>query len=85
MLMQIVTFLRMKYLVIGVLVRHASKTAGGISKNKRTPSRKIPRGFKVEEGDAVHKGQVLATQLQLRYYPGENVSQCKIKVQELPF
>ena len=47
--------------------------AGGATKN-RGRSRKIKRGIEVEDGQTVERGDTLCTQLQLRYYPGENVS-----------
>lgn len=54
-------------------IREASKTSGGVSKNKRKATKKKYRGIKVEDGAEVQKGSILCTQLQLRYYPGENV------------
>lgn len=54
-------------------LREASKASSGISKNKKTRTKKKHRGLKVDDGDVVQKGSILCTQLQLRYYPGENV------------
>lgn len=54
-------------------IRSASKSSGGVTKNKKS-GRRYPRGIKVEDGQGVQRGTILCTQLQLRYYPGENVS-----------
>jgi len=53
--------------------RAASKMAGGATKNRKR-GKKTPRGIKVEEGQEVQRQTILCTQLQLRYYPGQNVS-----------
>lgn len=55
------------------LTRLASKKAGGTSKNKRKRTRPKHRGLKQFDGSFVHKGEILATQYGLRFYPGENV------------
>ncbi|KAF6017536.1 MRPL27 [Bugula neritina] len=52
--------------------RAASKMAGGATKNRKR-GKKTPRGIKVEEGQEVQRQTILCTQLQLRYYPGQNV------------
>ncbi|XP_067950537.1 large ribosomal subunit protein bL27-like [Watersipora subatra] len=54
-------------------VRLSSKAAGGATKH-RGHSRKIKRGILVADGQNVQRGVTLCTQLQLRYYPGENVT-----------
>lgn len=54
-------------------VRFASKKAGGSSKNLggRSPGRRY--GFKKQDGNFVHAGNILATQRLLRYHPGAYV------------
>ncbi|CAL1615189.1 unnamed protein product [Knipowitschia caucasica] len=54
-------------------VRSASKKAGGSSKNLggKSPGRRY--GFKKQDGDFVHSGNILATQRNLRYHPGAHV------------
>uniref|UniRef100_A0A3P9JCR9 Large ribosomal subunit protein bL27m n=1 Tax=Oryzias latipes TaxID=8090 RepID=A0A3P9JCR9_ORYLA len=54
-------------------VRFASKKAGGSSKNVggKSPGRRY--GFKKQDGNFVHAGNILATQRQLRYHPGAHV------------
>ncbi|KAK7919098.1 hypothetical protein WMY93_010382 [Mugilogobius chulae] len=54
-------------------VRFASKKAGGSSKNLggKSPGRRY--GFKKQDGNFVHAGNILATQRQLRYHPGAHV------------
>uniref|UniRef100_A0A3B3DTP4 Large ribosomal subunit protein bL27m n=1 Tax=Oryzias melastigma TaxID=30732 RepID=A0A3B3DTP4_ORYME len=55
------------------LLRFASKKAGGSSKNVggKSPGRRY--GFKKQDGNFVHAGNILATQRQLRYHPGAHV------------
>ncbi|KAM9715900.1 large ribosomal subunit protein bL27m [Menidia menidia] len=54
-------------------VRFASKKAGGSSKNigGKSPGRRY--GFKKQDGNFVHAGNILATQRQMRYHPGAHV------------
>ncbi|XP_072312133.1 large ribosomal subunit protein bL27m [Eucyclogobius newberryi] len=55
------------------LVRFASKKAGGSTKNLggKSPGRRY--GFKKQDGNFVHAGNILATQRHLRYHPGAHV------------
>ncbi|KAF3858954.1 hypothetical protein F7725_021353 [Dissostichus mawsoni] len=55
------------------LLRFASKKAGGSSKNVggKSPGRRY--GFKKQDGNFVHAGNILATQRLLRYHPGAHV------------
>ncbi|XP_028332358.1 large ribosomal subunit protein bL27m [Gouania willdenowi] len=54
-------------------IRSASKKAGGSSKNLggKSPGRRY--GYKKQDGDSVHAGNILATQKLLRYHPGAHV------------
>nr|ACQ58490.1 Mitochondrial 39S ribosomal protein L27 [Anoplopoma fimbria] len=54
-------------------VRFASKKAGGSSKNVggKSPGRRY--GFKKQDGNFVHAGNILATQRLMRYHPGAHV------------
>ncbi|KAK2821068.1 hypothetical protein Q5P01_024027 [Channa striata] len=54
-------------------VRFASKKAGGSSKNVggKSPGRRY--GFKKQDGNFVHAGNILATQRLIRYHPGAHV------------
>ncbi|KAM4624450.1 large ribosomal subunit protein bL27m [Polymixia lowei] len=54
-------------------VRFASKKAGGSSKNVggKSPGRRY--GFKKQDGNLVHAGNILATQRLMRYHPGAHV------------
>ncbi|XP_058477179.1 39S ribosomal protein L27, mitochondrial [Solea solea] len=54
-------------------VRFASKKAGGSSKNLggNSPGRRY--GFKKQDGNFVHAGNILATQGAMRYHPGAHV------------
>ncbi|KAL6475566.1 hypothetical protein MHYP_G00166060 [Metynnis hypsauchen] len=56
-----------------VSTRCASKKAGGSSKNLggKSPGRRY--GFKKQEGDFVHAGNILATQRATRWHPGAHV------------
>ncbi|KAM6897445.1 large ribosomal subunit protein bL27m [Xenentodon cancila] len=54
-------------------VRFASKKAGGSSKNVGGKSAGRRYGFKKQDGNFVHAGNILATQRQLRYHPGAHV------------
>ncbi|XP_012711399.2 39S ribosomal protein L27, mitochondrial [Fundulus heteroclitus] len=53
--------------------RFASKKSGGSSKNLggKSPGRRF--GFKKQDGDFVHAGNILATQREMRYHPGGHV------------
>uniref|UniRef100_A0AAQ4RQB2 Mitochondrial ribosomal protein L27 n=1 Tax=Gasterosteus aculeatus aculeatus TaxID=481459 RepID=A0AAQ4RQB2_GASAC len=55
-------------------VRSASKKAGGSSKNLggKSPGRR--HGFKKQDGNFVHAGNILATQRLMRFHPGAHVS-----------
>ncbi|KAM4524468.1 large ribosomal subunit protein bL27m [Odontesthes bonariensis] len=55
------------------IVRFASKKSGGSSKNVggKSPGRRY--GFKKQDGNFVHAGNILATQRQMRYQPGAHV------------
>ncbi|XP_029383627.1 large ribosomal subunit protein bL27m isoform X2 [Echeneis naucrates] len=54
-------------------VRFASKKAGGSCKNTggKSPGRRY--GFKKQDGNFVHAGNILATQRMMRYHPGAHV------------
>uniref|UniRef100_A0A8D2ZII1 Large ribosomal subunit protein bL27m n=2 Tax=Scophthalmus maximus TaxID=52904 RepID=A0A8D2ZII1_SCOMX len=54
-------------------VRFASKKAGGSCKNigGKSPGRRY--GFKKQDGNFVHAGNILATQRGMRYHPGAHV------------
>ncbi|XP_037546624.1 39S ribosomal protein L27, mitochondrial [Nematolebias whitei] len=54
-------------------VRFASKKSAGSSKNVggHSPGRRF--GFKKQDGNFVHAGNILATQRQLRFHPGAHV------------
>ncbi|CAJ1080536.1 S ribosomal protein L27%2C mitochondrial [Xyrichtys novacula] len=54
-------------------VRFASKKSGGSSKNVggKSPGRRY--GFKKQDGNFVHAGNILATQKLFRYHPGAHV------------
>ncbi|XP_062298810.1 39S ribosomal protein L27, mitochondrial [Scomber scombrus] len=54
-------------------VRFASKKAGGSSKNLGGKSPGQRYGFKKQDGNFVHAGNVLATQRMTRYHPGAHV------------
>ncbi|XP_029639050.1 50S ribosomal protein L27 [Octopus sinensis] len=56
-----------------IAVRWASKKAGSNTRNKVGSTPGKSRGLKKKEGSFIHKGEVIFTQLGLRYYPGENV------------
>ncbi|XP_028264034.1 large ribosomal subunit protein bL27m [Parambassis ranga] len=58
-------------------VRLASKKAGGSSKNLggKSPGRRY--GFKKQDGNFVHAGNILATQRLTRFYPGAYVGKGK--------
>uniref|UniRef100_A0A4W6FRM1 Mitochondrial ribosomal protein L27 n=1 Tax=Lates calcarifer TaxID=8187 RepID=A0A4W6FRM1_LATCA len=55
-------------------VRFASKKAGSSCKNigGNSPGRRY--GFKKQDGNFVHAGNILATQKVMRYHPGAHVS-----------
>ncbi|MBN3304879.1 RM27 protein, partial [Amia calva] len=53
--------------------RCASKKAGGTSKNSGGKSAGRRYGFKKQEGNVVHAGNILATQRVMRWQPGANV------------
>ncbi|GFR96953.1 ribosomal protein L27 [Elysia marginata] len=48
--------------------------SGGSSRNKIEKTKPKYRGLKAADGAFVHKGDILATQFVLKYYPGENVT-----------
>nr|XP_020464639.1 39S ribosomal protein L27, mitochondrial isoform X2 [Monopterus albus] len=54
-------------------VRFASKKSGGTCRNTggKRPGRRY--GFKKQDGNFVHAGNILATQKALRYHPGAHV------------
>ncbi|XP_074518666.1 large ribosomal subunit protein bL27m [Halichoeres trimaculatus] len=54
-------------------VRFASKKSGGSSKNigGKSPGKRY--GFKKQDGNFVHAGNILATQRRIRYHPGAQV------------
>ncbi|XP_071318530.1 large ribosomal subunit protein bL27m [Trachinotus anak] len=54
-------------------VRFASKKSGGSCKNVggKSPGRRY--GFKKQDGNFVHAGNILATQRVMRYHPGAHV------------
>ncbi|XP_049915138.1 39S ribosomal protein L27, mitochondrial [Epinephelus moara] len=54
-------------------VRFASKKSGGSVKNLggKSPGRRY--GFKKQDGNFVHAGNILATQRLMRYHPGAHV------------
>nr|XP_019938451.1 PREDICTED: 39S ribosomal protein L27, mitochondrial [Paralichthys olivaceus]XP_019938452.1 PREDICTED: 39S ribosomal protein L27, mitochondrial [Paralichthys olivaceus] len=54
-------------------VRFASKKSGGSCKNVggKSPGRRY--GFKKQDGNPVHAGNILATQRVMRYHPGAHV------------
>ncbi|XP_066522298.1 39S ribosomal protein L27, mitochondrial isoform X1 [Hoplias malabaricus] len=56
-----------------VSTRFASKKSGGSSKNLggKSPGRRY--GFKKQDGDFVHAGNILATQRAMRWHPGAYV------------
>ncbi|XP_076616325.1 large ribosomal subunit protein bL27m [Chaetodon auriga] len=54
-------------------VRFASKKAGGSSKNRGGKSAGRRFGFKKQDGNFVHAGNILATQRLTRYHPGAHV------------
>uniref|UniRef100_A0A669DGE8 Mitochondrial ribosomal protein L27 n=1 Tax=Oreochromis niloticus TaxID=8128 RepID=A0A669DGE8_ORENI len=54
-------------------VRFASKKAGGSSKNLGGKSPGKRYGFKKQDGNFVHAGNILATQRLMRYHPGAHV------------
>ncbi|XP_070846915.1 large ribosomal subunit protein bL27m [Chaetodon trifascialis] len=54
-------------------VRFASKKAGGSSKNHGGKSAGRRYGFKKQDGNFVHAGNILATQRLIRYHPGAHV------------
>ncbi|XP_035527719.1 39S ribosomal protein L27, mitochondrial [Morone saxatilis] len=54
-------------------VRFASKKSGGSSKNLGGRSAGRRYGFKKQDGNFVHAGNILATQRLLRYHPGAHV------------
>ncbi|KAA8581038.1 hypothetical protein FQN60_015309 [Etheostoma spectabile] len=59
-------------------VRFASKKAGGSSKNVggKSPGRRY--GFKKQDGNFVHAGNILATQRVMRYQPGAHLIGCDL-------
>ncbi|KAM8876806.1 large ribosomal subunit protein bL27m [Synchiropus picturatus] len=54
-------------------VRFASKKSGGSSKNTGGKSPGKRYGFKKQDGNFVHSGNILATQRLMRYHPGAHV------------
>ncbi|KAM9424381.1 large ribosomal subunit protein bL27m [Pholidichthys leucotaenia] len=54
-------------------LRFASKKAGGSTKNHGGKSPGKRYGFKKQDGDFVHAGNILATQRLFRYHPGAHV------------
>ncbi|XP_076856023.1 large ribosomal subunit protein bL27m isoform X2 [Brachyhypopomus gauderio] len=56
-----------------ISTRFASKKSGGSSRNSggKSPGRRY--GFKKQEGNFVHAGNILATQRALRWHPGAHV------------
>ncbi|XP_064617833.1 large ribosomal subunit protein bL27-like [Liolophura sinensis] len=54
-------------------VRCASKKAGGSTKNMKGRTIGKRRGWKRQDGQFVHAGEILVRQLGLRYYPGQYV------------
>ncbi|XP_055894285.1 39S ribosomal protein L27, mitochondrial-like [Biomphalaria glabrata] len=54
-------------------VRYASKKASATPRNRIGRTKRKHRGIKAHDGTFVHKGDILATQFGLRFYPGENV------------
>uniref|UniRef100_A0A7N8YIP3 Large ribosomal subunit protein bL27m n=1 Tax=Mastacembelus armatus TaxID=205130 RepID=A0A7N8YIP3_9TELE len=54
-------------------VRFASKKSGGSSKNLGGKSPGKRYGFKKQDGNFVHAGNILATQRLMRYHPGAHV------------
>ncbi|XP_020495954.1 39S ribosomal protein L27, mitochondrial [Labrus bergylta] len=54
-------------------VRFASKKSGGSSKNVGGKSAGRRYGFKKQDGNFVHAGNILATQRLMRYQPGAHV------------
>uniref|UniRef100_UPI0037E747F7 large ribosomal subunit protein bL27m n=1 Tax=Semicossyphus pulcher TaxID=241346 RepID=UPI0037E747F7 len=54
-------------------VRFASKKAGGSSKNLGGKSPGQRYGFKKQDGNFVHAGNILTTQRLIRYHPGAHV------------
>ncbi|KAK1794187.1 hypothetical protein P4O66_011088 [Electrophorus voltai] len=58
---------------VALSVRPASKKSGGSSKNVggKSPGRRF--GFKKQDGNFVHAGNILATQRATRWHPGAHV------------
>ncbi|KAM4692084.1 large ribosomal subunit protein bL27m [Rhinophrynus dorsalis] len=59
--------------VTWLLIREASKKAGGSTKNLGGKSPGKRYGFKKLDGDFVHAGNILATQRHMRWHPGSQV------------
>lgn len=55
-------------------VRCASKKSGGSTKNMKGRTVGKHRGWKRQDGQFVHAGEILVRQLGLRFYPGQYVS-----------
>ncbi|CAH1794330.1 unnamed protein product [Owenia fusiformis] len=62
---------------VGIQVRNASKKAGGSSRNKRKNTPGKHRRLVLSDGEFAQQGNILCTQLGLKYYPGENVGCAK--------
>ncbi|KAK9881660.1 hypothetical protein WA026_017177 [Henosepilachna vigintioctopunctata] len=58
---------------IAVLVRYASKKAGGSTRNSSHKVKPKHRGWKRQDGADVEAGTILALQRTLRFHPGLNV------------
>ncbi|XP_063077882.1 39S ribosomal protein L27, mitochondrial [Engraulis encrasicolus] len=58
---------------VTIITRHASKKSGGSSKNLggKSPGRRY--GYKKQDGNFVHAGNILATQRLMRWHPGGHV------------
>ncbi|EDS40297.1 mitochondrial 39S ribosomal protein L27 [Culex quinquefasciatus] len=56
-----------------VSVRFASKKTGGSTKNPQDHGRPKHRGWKIQDGQTVSAGTILATQRTPRFHPGLNV------------
>lgn len=54
-------------------MRNASKKTGGSTKNPKGHARPKHRGWRVQDGQFVSAGTILATQLTPRFHPGLNV------------
>ncbi|ESP03768.1 hypothetical protein LOTGIDRAFT_230099 [Lottia gigantea] len=60
-------------------LRFAKRKSMSVSKNTRGKARGKGYGWKKQDGDFVHAGEILVKQRGLRYYPGENVKLQKYK------